>query len=268
MEQSKLMQDNIAQNADLGILGKIKDEGKYGYKLFEMNVQNQVSAKKFNKEIGKYSTINISPSFHTSYIARRYLINKLSQVLNLYINNKAKNFYLIIGLGNAFLVADSLGPLTVKSIIATHNMPQYLKGGLADIACLIPGVSGINGINTFDVIQGIVKQVKPSQLIIIDTLATTNQYRIGCSFQISNTSITPGGAMGANNRKLDKNSLDADIISIGVPLMLKQETFGNSQLKNAILVPKEIDIYTKTCADCISTALNNVFYGKNYTKLL
>ena len=172
-------------------------------------------------------------------------------------------------MGNAFLIADSLGPRVIKNLVATHNLEKEFKYGLSDVACLIPGVSGINGISTFEIVASIVKQQKPDLIIFIDTLTAKNYHRLGCSFQVSNTSITAGGGMGCNNRTFSKTTLGVDIVSIGVPMMINAKNFSDLQnLPNFIVAPKEIDIYTKFSAECIAKALNTVFYGKNYSKLL
>ena len=111
--------------------------------------------------------------------------------------------------------------------------------------------------------------IRPQVVIIIDALTAKNYQRLGNSFQLSDTSMTPGAGVGSKNRVLDKASLGADIITIGVPMMINARNFADlDELPNIVLTPKEIDFFTKTCSQIIATAINLAVHGKNYLKYI
>ncbi|MBO5102480.1 MAG: GPR endopeptidase [Clostridia bacterium] len=264
---SDLIDEIIYETADFGVLGEITQKGKYGFKRFDISIDSEQKAKKLLKAQGNYTTINISPIIHSLRSARVYLINKLVEVLKEYlaVSKKANPSIFVVGLGNAFLIADSLGARIVKNLLTTHTLPKELKSELGELSALIPGVSGINGIATFDLVKGAVDVVKPDIVIIIDALTAKNHARIGCSFQFSNTSISPGAGVGNKNKILNKTSLGVEVVTIGVPLMINARNFAEfNNLPNLVVTPKEIDIYIETCSKVLSKAINLAVHGKNY----
>lgn len=252
-----------------GVLGELDFKGKYNVKRYYCNIENEQQSKKYNKAIGKYYTLNSSLIFCTSEPARKYLINQLVDIFKFYfaILNKAKPTVLVVGLGNAFLVSDSLGAMIVKNLLTTHNLPKEYKQELGDLCALIPGVSGINGFATFDIIKGCVSFIKPDLVIVVDALTAKEPSRIGCSFQFSNTGISPGAGIGNKNKMINKETLGVDVLAIGVPMMIDAKELG-IKLNNFIVTPKEIDIYVRNCAKVLSSAINEVVHTKKYKDYL
>lgn len=251
--------------ADDGVLGECVFSGRYGTKIFEIDINTDAKAREYGKARGRYTTLNCSRAFCTSAPARKYLENRLFCILDKYIN--ARGTVLVVGLGNAFLVADSLGAGVVKGLFATHNIPSALRDDLGDLCALIPGVSGINGFGTFDVVSGVVKTLKPDIVIIVDALTARNPNRIGCSFQFSDTGISPGGGVGNKNKPLNRDTLGVPVVAIGVPMMINAAEFGYDK-DDFLAVPKEIDFYASSCARVLSRAINLVVHGKNYKNYL
>lgn len=133
---------------------------------------------------------------------------------------------LLIGLGNSKSTPDALGPKTVENIIVTHHLLSIgsIEEGYRNTSILIPGVTGTTGIETKDVIFGVVDQVKPDFIIVIDALKTTSTSRINTTIQISDTGLTPGS--GVNNARVSLNSktLKVPVIAIGVPTIIDSVT--------------------------------------------
>lgn len=252
-----------------GVLGEIIFQGKYQIKEYCLKINTTALAQKYQKEKGTYTTLNVSKIFCTNELARKYVIGKIADILEKYILKYkiSKPTFLVVGLGNAFLVADSLGAMVVKNLLATHNLPDSLKGELGDLCALIPGVSGINGFATADIVLGATQIVKPDIVILIDALTAHESTRIGCSFQFSDSGISPGAGIGSKNQRLDKNFLRTNVISIGVPMMINASNLG-SELTDFVVTPKEIDIYTKNCAKVIASAINEVVHTKKYKDFL
>jgi len=268
---SDLLDEQICNSADEGVLGKIEKTGSFGAKIFRAEIKTPEQARKFGKSIGKYSTLNISPVIHTYHKARRYASNLLSNEISLFLDalKLSRPTILVVGLGNAFVIADSLGAEVIKNILPTHSLPQKLREDLGDVACFIPGVSGLNGVSTYELVMSAVQTIRPQVVLIIDALTAKNYERLGNSFQISDTSMTPGAGVGSKNQPLSKRQLGAEVITIGVPLMINARNFADlAELPNLVLTPKEIDFVVKTCAQIISNAINLAVHGKNYLKYI
>ena len=268
MVYSDLIDEKINENdADSGVLGEVTHTGKYNLKCFEINLDDEQLARRLGKECGIYKTVNISNVIHSSHLAREYLINFLADTLGFFIRetDKKNPSILVVGLGNAFLLADSLGAKVITNLLITHNLPKDVKKGLGDVSALIPGVSGLNGISTFNIVKSIVDIEKPDIVIVIDALTARSYKRLGCSFQFSNTSVSPGAGVGNVNKKLSKYNLGADVIAVGVPLMINAKNFAElDELPNIVVTPKEIDIYVNTCAKVLAKAINLAIHGKKY----
>lgn len=256
--------DEIIESAGDGVLGEIKKTGKYGLKVFEAEINSTMLENKYKKAQGRYQTINISPIFHFNQSAQKLLTKYLVEALGSFFADltKSQPRVLVVGLGNAFIMSDSIGARVVRDLFATHNLPAEVRAGFGDMACLIPGVSGQNGINTFDLVKSAVAVVEPDVVLIIDALTARNYERLGCSFQLSDTSMTPGAGVGGKNRVLNKCTLGQAVISIGVPMMINARNFADlDDLPDIVLTPKEIDIYTHTCSRVLSRAINTVVHG-------
>lgn len=251
---------------DAGVLGECVFSGKYRTKIFDIDINTKELSEQYGKAQGRYTTLNCSRIFCTSELARKYLLKHLTDILKGYLAG-VDGTVLVVGLGNAFLVADSLGSAVIKGLFATHNIPAELRADLGDLCALIPGVSGINGFATFDIVNGVVKAIKPAVVIVIDALTARSPARVGCSFQFSNTGISPGGGIGNKNKPLNKSTLGVPVIAIGVPMMINASTFGYEK-DDFIVAPKEIDIYTTHCAKLLARVINLAIHGKNYKNYL
>ncbi|MBR4270882.1 MAG: GPR endopeptidase [Clostridia bacterium] len=251
----------VAENNQL--IGDIVFKGAYGVVKYEGVLDSQV-ASKMGKLAGRYSTLNCSLIIHSSIKARKYVTNLLAQTLITYLRYPIK--VLVVGMGNAFMVADSLGSVVVKNLLTTHNWVDLINTGLGDVSGLITGVSGINGFDTSELVRCVVNMLQPNQVVLIDTFMAKDSSRIGCSFQLSDTGIRAGGGLNSGNKTIDKSLLGVPTICIGVPLMIDATAFGAEE--SFTLTPKEIDIYTTTCGKILAHALNFALHGKNYKNFL
>ncbi len=263
MIYSDLLDEIIQASAPNGVLGDIVESGKYGYTLWHGAIKTKTQSRIYNKQIGDYYTIGVHPYELLDTKARKYFSKKIAMVLQKFL--LPQKSVCVVGLGNAFLVADSLGALVVKDLLVTHNLPSEYKQGMGDLCGIIPGVSGINGIDTFDIVYAVISKIKPAQVVLIDCLTAKDYKRLGCSFQISNTSITPGAGVGSKNKTLSKSTLNTQVVTIGVPLMINAQNLCEcNNLPDIVLTPKEIDIMVKYCAKIISSAINTVVHSANF----
>lgn len=142
------------------------------------------------------------------------------------IDEKVKG--LIVGLGNINVTPDSLGPNVIDRVIITRHLfltnPDDVSEGLSEICALSPGVMGTTGIETFDIIQSIIKKVKVDYIIAVDALASRAIDRVNKTIQVTNTGISPGSGVGNKRKELSFETVGVPVIAIGVPTVVDAVT--------------------------------------------
>ena len=172
------------------------------------------------KKKGKYITLEFEDVTDTKN--RQKVIDTLTFVLKKILKVKKNSFGLVVGLGNDKSTPDSLGPLVVNDIIVTNHL--YLLNEMSNtykrLAAINPGVMGETGIETSDIIESIVKKIKPSYLIVIDSLASKSIERLNKTIQITDTGIHPGSGIGNKRKEISFETLGIPVIAIGVPTVV------------------------------------------------
>ena len=141
---------------------------------------------------------------------------------------------LVVGLGNEYITPDSLGPKVITNVEVTRHiikyMPEYVEEGTRPISAISPGVLGTTGIETLEILEGIVNNVKPKLLIVIDALASRSIERISSTIQLSDTGIVPGAGVGNTRKELSKKTLGIPVIAIGIPTVVESAVLVNDAL--------------------------------------
>jgi spore protease len=131
---------------------------------------------------------------------------------------------LVVGLGNWNVTPDALGPIAVENLLITRHLfrlqPENVQEGFRSVSAIAPGVMGLTGIETSDIIQGVVEKAKPDFVIAIDALAARSIERVNSTIQISDTGIHPGSGVGNKRKELSKNTLGIPVIAIGIPTVV------------------------------------------------
>lgn len=173
-----------------------------------------------NKKKGKYITLEFEDC--TDSINKDKIIKALTMELKKIFNFKSNENILIVGLGNKESTPDSLGPSVIKNIIITNHI--YLLDNLSEnyrrVSVIEPGVMGTTGIETSEIIEGIVSKLKPSYLIVIDSLASNSLERLNKTIQITDTGISPGSGIGNKRKEISFDTLNIPVIAIGVPTVV------------------------------------------------
>ena len=245
--------------------------GKFDTIKTHIEIKNEKASKMFNREIGNYTSIQCNKLSPYDSNIKGYITDCLTDILQDYIsscNKRAKSF-LIAGIGNKNFVSDSLGPKVNKNIIITRhakiNNPKVLDERLKTVSAISPSVLGVTGIETFNIISGVVERIKPDVIFVIDTLLANNYRYLGNCFQVSNVGLIPGSGVNNAQMLLDTNTLKTPTITIGVPLVVSASNFCselNNELENLVVAPKDIDILVDNCALIIATSLNRAIHNK------
>lgn len=233
MHEIDLSKYNI--RSDLIIENKCDDFLKDNYKENGIEV-SYVSLKEknfLNKEKGDYITISFNDiTDKTNYEnVLKVLIKELKRILKL-TKIKKSDKVLIIGLGNNKSTPDSLGYEVLKNIVVTRHL--YLLDEVLEyrnVSILEPNVFGNTGIESKDIILGVVKETNPDFLIVVDSLASLGVERIQKTIQITNTGISPGSGIGNKRMEISKNTINIPVIAIGVPTVVSSIVIVNDTLK-------------------------------------
>ena len=188
-----------------------------------------------NKKEGNYITIELTDI--TNYEDRenvgKVLVKEIKDILN---KNNIKDNYecLVIGLGNKKSTPDALGPMVIDNILVTRHLFELnadVKEGIRKVSAIIPGVMGNTGIETIDIIKGIVDNVKPKFIIVIDSLCASSIERLNKTIQLTDTGIHPGSGIGNMRKEISKDTLGIPVIVIGVPTVVESVTIVNDTLE-------------------------------------
>lgn len=204
-----------------------------------VKIKNGDGSEALKKPIGDYVTLEIPEYVHETKEHFDDIIHVFSQELKRMMPNRTKDSVtLVVGLGNRNITADALGPKTVDGLLVTRHlfdlMPKDVSDGIVPVCALSPGVLGITGIETNEIIKGVAQRVKPDVIIAIDALASRSLGRVMTTIQLSNTGIKPGAGVGNERGGLDEETLGVPVIAIGVPTVVDAATMANDTIDMVI----------------------------------
>ena len=192
--------------------------------------------KAIGKKVGNYITIDIN----NLKIAGQEQIQKASDTLTKELKELLKKHIgeqepiLVVGLGNLYVTPDALGPKVVQDIDITRHilqyMPEVLDKDTRPVSAISPGVLGTTGIETLEILKGIVDNIKPKLLLIIDALASRSIERISSTVQLADTGIVPGAGVGNTRKELTEETLGVPVIAIGIPTVVEAATIAADSL--------------------------------------
>ena len=204
--------------------------------ISRVNITNENGEQAIGKKKGTYITIDIK----YLKIASEPDIQKASTALTKELRNlvskhaEPQDSLLVVGLGNIYVTPDSLGPKVVQDIDITRHIMEYVPDAIdknaRPVSAISPGVLGTTGIETLEILKGIVDNIKPKLIIIIDALASRSMERISSSVQLADTGIVPGAGVGNKRKEITKDTLGVPVIAIGIPTVVEAATIAADSL--------------------------------------
>ena len=198
--------------------------------ITRVNITTPEAERMMGKLQGTYITIEAPGLRYKNTPLEKKVMNFLAQELGQLVQLPRNGTALVVGLGNWNVTPDALGPRAVDKIVVTRHLQEMLspelKGGVRSVCAIAPGVLGITGMETAEIIQGIVSRVKPDVVIAIDALAAASSHRVITTVQITNTGIHPGSGVGNKRFGLTQQSLGVPVIAIGVPTVVHASTIA------------------------------------------
>ncbi len=234
-------------------------------KVDRVKITSEEGEKAIGKPKGNYITIDIDKlkiaQDEDIQKASEVLSNELRQLIDSHIDKQGE--ILVVGLGNIYVTPDALGPKVINNIEVTRHiinyLPQYVEEGTRMVSAISPGVLGTTGIETVEIVKGIVDNINPKLVIVIDALASRSIERISSTIQLSDTGIIPGAGVGNKRSEISINTLGIPVIAIGIPTVVE----------TAVLVNDCLDLFIEKLQDEAKSNdyLNNLKEEDNYEEI-
>nr|WP_205755774.1 MULTISPECIES: GPR endopeptidase [Bacillus amyloliquefaciens group] len=214
-----------------GFIEKERDKG--GIKVRTVDITKE-GAELSGKKQGRYVTIEAQGVREHDSEMQEKVTEVFAEEFSAYLSAlkiPKDASCLIVGLGNWNVTPDALGPLVTENLLVTRHLfrlqPENVQEGYRPVSALAPGVMGLTGIETSDIIQGVIKESKPDFVIAVDALAARAVERVNTTIQFSDTGIHPGSGVGNKRKELSKETLGIPVIAIGVPTVVDAVTIAS-----------------------------------------
>ncbi|MGC8487435.1 MAG: GPR endopeptidase [Clostridia bacterium] len=268
-----------------------------GLTVTRVEIRTQDAAKLLHKPPGLYITVDVPRFKDRDADLRDRLTDTLAEELSPLLARPKGEHILVVGLGNWNATPDALGPRVVDRLLVTRHLgavvPKDIRDRLRPVSAVAPGVLGTTGIETVDIVRGIVQETHPDMVVAIDALAARSPARLVASVQVADSGIHPGSGVGNRRHGLTPETLGVPVVAIGVPTVVQAGSIVNQALGllvdalgddpaffaivremreperrqlvedvispamgDLMVTPKEIDVLVNDMADVVAESLN------------
>lgn len=258
-----------------------------GIKITRVRVTTPQAAQAVGKPPGNYVTVECPDLRFRSRVTLKKVADVVASELTAMAGLPRQGDVLIVGLGNWQATPDALGPKVVSQLMVTRHIrefiPQELGGRLYPVAAISPGVLGITGIETIDIVTGVVRQIHPELVITVDALAARSVSRLITTIQLADTGIQPGSGVGNRRPGINQETLGVPVVAIGVPTVVSGASiavevlnayfqkynphatatvdsvtdFLTADLHDLMVTPKDIDVEILEMSKLLAGVLNH-----------
>lgn len=227
LEAREMITKNVSQEVP-GVMVETSEDDEI--LITRVNITTPEAEQRMGKTQGRYVTIEAQGLRYKNTPLQDKIMGFLAQELASLAQLPQNATILVVGLGNWNVTPDALGPRAVDKIVVTRHLQGMLspelKGGVRSVCAIAPGVLGITGMETAEIVHGIVSKIKPDLVIAVDALAAASSHRVITTVQLANTGIHPGSGVGNKRFGLTKESLGVPVIAIGVPTVVHASTIA------------------------------------------
>jgi len=273
LEAQEIWQESAGKTTRLpGV--KASNRTLEGYPLTRVDILDREGEAALGKPSGRYLTLDLTSFWErkSDFFERaaRAVGSQLRQML------PPEGAVLVIGLGNAHMTPDAVGPLAADSVLVTRHlisaMPAHFSG-FRPVAVQRPGVLGSTGVESAEAVQALTESLRPAAVIAVDALASRRTGRVCNTVQLSDTGIIPGSGVGNHRAALNQETLGVPVISVGVPTVVDSATLAydlleesgipgideeklRSSHRNLMVTPRDIDAQVRDLAKVIGYGIN------------
>jgi len=299
MDDLQIRTDLALEAREAAVERGVEDDGViadsyelYGVKISRVEVSGENGKQLTGRDPGHYYTMDFGRPGDMDWEQYSHAIDALADCLRRLLPDGTHSVA-VAALGNRHITADAIGPEALDNIIVTRHMkdrqPEIFRAsGLGDVAGIAPGVLGQTGIESAEIIRGMVEQLRPDAVIAIDSLASRRLERLATTLQLSDTGIAPGAGIGNRRAALTRETLGIPVIAVGVPTAVDVATLAydvivdiykhedgqppvldrrllsdtlRARSLDYFVTPKDCDILVSEVARMIGFAINRVFHG-------
>lgn len=210
-------------------------------KITTVKIETENGAKVMGKPVGTYITMEAPNMAVPDEDYHEEISKELMKFLEKFLKEDKEEYsVLVVGLGNRKVTPDALGPYVVDNLnITRHIVKEYGKYAMGEeevhlVSAIVPGVMGQTGMETVEIIKGVVNETKPDMIIAIDALAARSSKRLNRTIQIADTGINPGSGVGNHRNAITEDTVGVPVIAIGVPTVVDAATIVNDTMENLI----------------------------------
>ena len=215
-----------------------------------VKIETENGARTMKRPVGTYITVEAPEMAVPDEDYHREISEKLKSLLTRFVQVDKEDYsVLVVGLGNRQVTPDALGPFVADHLnITRHVVKEYGKYAMGEeaihlVSAIVPGVMGQTGMETVEIIRGVVQETKPDLIIAVDALAARSSRRLNRTIQIADTGIHPGSGVGNHRNGITEETVGVPVIAIGVPTVVDAATIVNDTMENflkAIAQSKEL----------------------------
>lgn len=270
LEAHQLWQQNAQKTTELP--GVVAREGqREGFKVTTVEILDSRGQEALGKPQGRYVTLELGRLTGRGEgfaAACHALARELGDMLHL----SGDESVMVVGLGNTAITPDAVGPEALDSLIVTRHLREVMPGlfdGMRRVSALCPGVLASTGVESAEIVRGVVERTRPHKVIVVDALAARSPDRLCTTLQLADSGITPGSGVGNARAAFNRDSLGVPVIAVGVPTVVDAATFaadmcdkvGNDdvtlpQNEPFMVTTKDIDADVKHMAKLIGYGIN------------
>ena len=278
------------ENADGGAISgaQVSRWESDGIEITEVVITDNEAAQLLDKPKGTYLTLECPLLRERDPDARLAMASLLAEEIDRIVpSGDGDAPVLVVGLGNRNITPDALGPEVVNRTLVTRHLlgAPWAQSGMNSVCAVAPGVLGITGIESMELVDALVKALNPRAILCVDSLAARDSGRIGCAIQLTDTGIQPGSGVGNHRRPLTRESVGVPVISLGMPTVIYAATLARdafawladrqddgenhgealadmekallgAKVGEMIVTPREIDAIIQDASGIIASAIN------------
>lgn len=202
------------------------------------HIVKEAAKEVLNKAPGVYYTIDINEQNYHDHNVSKQIENIVAGVLLELIEsrNLRNKKVLVVGLGNANITPDAIGPYVIDNIVVTRHLDinEELHDGYSVVSAICPGVMGTTGIETYDIIEAVRNKIDVDYIIVVDALASSSIARVNKTIQITDTGIQPGSGVGNKRKEISFNTMRIPVFAVGIPTVVDAVTIASNTLEYVI----------------------------------
>lgn len=251
LEEREIWEENAEVTTRLSGV-RARKHMSHGITTHIVDILDRHGAAALHKPQGTYVTMELDEGVLREPAGFRCAAEQLGKYLSRMV--PAEGPVLVAGLGNSAVTSDTIGPRTLNHLLVTRHLQKYLPQ-LRSVSAVAPGVLGVTGLESMEVIKGIADRSRPCCVVAVDALASRSLHRVCSTVQLSDTGIVPGSGVGNHRAALNRHTMGVPVVAVGVPTIVELDTWMGDQLKEPngkkdsedkwektmVLTPRDID---------------------------